>query len=244
MKRAYLLLSLAVLVVLSVLFRPYIWAAISPVAMKFAKSRTVEERLQQYGDRARGRLKPFFAAAHVSYPPQKVILVALKGERLLQVCAADTTGAMRFICSYPIRGLSGHAGPKLREGDRQVPEGVYPVESLNPNSRFHLALRVGYPNAFDREQAQRDGRTNLGGDIMIHGSSVSVGCLAMGDQTAEDMFVLAADVGLPHLTVLIAPVDFRKGENVPDSVQLPAWSGSLYADIKTRLGELPAGKAN
>src|SRR5204863_8498878 len=62
-----------------------------------------------------------------------------------------------------------------------ISEGIYPIESLNPNSRFHLSLRIGYPNAFDRAQAAKEKRTNLGGDIMIHGNSVSIGCLAMGE---------------------------------------------------------------
>ena len=74
------------------------------------------------------------------------------------------------LARYPIRAASGALGPKLREGDRQVPEGVYDIESLNPNSRFHVALRVGYPNAFDRQMAGREGRTALGGDIMIRAS--------------------------------------------------------------------------
>ena len=166
-------------------------------------------------------------------------LVGLKTEKILQVYANDSTGAPRFVRSYPIRAASGHLGPKLREGDGQVPEGIYPIESLNPNSRFHLALRVGYPNAFDREQAAKDGRTNLGGDIMIHGNSVSVGCLAMGDEAAEDLFVLAGDTGLKSVTVILTPVDFREGKSVPRSAQLPGWTESLYQTIRSRLKEFP-----
>lgn len=74
---------------------------------------------------------------------------------------------------------------------------------------------------------------------MIHGSSVSVGCLAMGNETAEDLFVLAADVGLPNVTVIIAPVDFRKGKTVPKPVKLPDWSSILYSQIKVQLAQLP-----
>lgn len=242
MKRIYILLFLAVLVILVVVFKPYIWAAISPMAMKFTKTKTVAERIQQYGDQARARLKPRFEQAHVSYPPRQVTLVGLKTERVLQVYASDATGASRFIRSYPIRAASGQLGPKLREGDHQVPEGIYPIESLNPNSRFHLALRVGYPNTFDREQAAKESRVKLGGDIMIHGSSISVGCLAMGDEAAEDLFVLVSDTGLPNSTVIIAPVDFRTGKSLPQSVQLPAWTESLYSQIRLRLAELPVEK--
>jgi murein L,D-transpeptidase YafK len=167
----------------------------------------------------------------------------LKTEQVLQVYAADKSGRYHWIRSYPILAASGIPGPKLQEGDGQVPEGVYPVESLNPNSRFHVALRVGYPNAFDRSQAEKEGRTKLGGDIMIHGSSVSVGCLAMGDEAAEDLFVLAADTGLPNVTLIIAPVDFRKGKSVPKPVKLPDWSVILYSQIRVQLNGLPPEEA-
>jgi hypothetical protein len=55
---------------------------------------------------------------------------------------------------------------------------VYRIEHLNPMSSYHLSMKVSYPNAFDRRMAARDRRTNLGGDIFIHGKSVSIGCVA------------------------------------------------------------------
>ena len=124
-----------------------------------ASGRTVEQRVAEIGPAARQRLEPHFRAAGLSYPPTRVVLVGLKEERRLDVYASAGGGeALRFIRSYPIIAASGGPGPKLREGDRQVPEGLYAIESLNPNSRFHVSLRVGYPNAFDREKAARDGR--------------------------------------------------------------------------------------
>src|SRR5436189_3919823 len=187
MKRLSAIIILVVLVVLIVRYRPYVWAAISPLVQKFKTSKTVAERLEQYGEPARARLRPYVRSKRVSYPPAKVVMVGLKKERLLELYAGESEQTLKFIRRYPVLGASGLLGPKLREGDRQVPEGVYGIESLNPNSRFHLSLRVGYPNSFDREQVAKDGRTNLGGDIMIHGSSVSVGCLAMGDEVIEEL---------------------------------------------------------
>jgi len=239
MKRWIIPVILLVLLALAWIFRPYVWAAVSPVVMKFAPRRTVEQRLDQFGAAARARWKPYFAKAQTPYPPPAVKLVALKTEQVMQVYAVDKSRRSHWIRTYPILAASGIPGPKLQEGDGQVPEGVYPIESLNPNSRFHVALRVGYPNTFDRFQAAREGRTQLGGDIMIHGSSVSVGCLAMGNEAAEDLFVLAADTGLTNVTVIIAPVDFRKGKEVPKVVKLPEWSASLYRQIKTELAGLP-----
>lgn len=129
-------------------------------------------------------------------------------------------------------------GPKLRYGDFQVPEGFYRIESLNPNSAFHLSLRVNYPNRFDRAQAQSEGRTGLGGNIMIHGSNVSIGCLAMGDEAAEDLFVLASQTGRENIRLILSPVDFRQGD-VPADEKRPAWVSALYREIKTALSPLP-----
>ncbi len=207
-----------------------------------ARAATIAERLEQYGVSARTRLSPHFRLAGVVYPPQELAFVGLKEEKVLQVYAKSGTNGFTFIRAYPIQAASGVAGPKLREGDRQVPEGIYGIELLNPNSSYHLSLRVNYPNAFDRAQAAKEQRTKLGGDIMIHGKEKSIGCLAMGDEAAEDLFVLAADTGIEKITVILAPVDFRAGKTVPEVAKLPPWTTQLYQEIKSRLAELPLPK--
>jgi hypothetical protein len=204
--------------------------------------KSVSERVLQYGDRVAARLQPDFSKAGVDYPPGKVTLVILKQERVLELYAQSPKAdgqSYRFIRSYPILAASGHLGPKLREGDWQVPEGIYSVESLNPNSHYHLALHVDYPNAFDRAQAQVDGRTQLGGDIMIHGSYVSIGCVAMGDSAAEDLFVLTAKTGLPNVRLLFCPLDFRETKAPLSGPDFPAWTQQLYADLAKALNALP-----
>ena len=74
---------------------------------------------------------------------------------------------------------------------------------------------------------------------MIHGSAASVGCLAMGDEAAEDLFVLAARTGLSNITVVIAPVDFRVRDLPGGELSLPAWTDRLYASIKVALQSYP-----
>jgi hypothetical protein len=202
---------------------------------------TVASRLRQYGPTVRARLAPDFRRAGVTYPPRRVLLAAFKQERRLEVYAAGsaTSGPLRFIRSYEVLGASGTLGPKLAEGDGQVPEGFYRVESLNPNSQYHLALRLDYPNADDRAQGRRDGRKRLGSDIMIHGNIGSIGCLAMGDPASEDLFVLAAEARAENVRVLIAPVDFRRGD-VPADAKRPAWVTARYADLRRAVRVLPA----
>ena len=214
----------------------YVLARLYPTVLG---TRTIDDRLRQYGPAARGRLAPSFHAASLAYPPGEVRLVAFKRERRLDVfAAARQSGSLRYVRSYRILGASGVEGPKLREGDRQVPEGVYAVESLNPNSRFHLSLRLNYPNAFDREMGAKDGRTSLGGDIMIHGGDRSVGCLAMGDDVAEELFVLAADVGIENVSVVIVPFNLRAAIGTVQSAG-PAWTPRLYESLRDELEKVP-----
>lgn len=198
---------------------------------------TVAERLEAYGPEVAERLGPVFRRAGLDYPPQELAFVAFKDTRLLEVYALrPDSRAWQFVTEYPVLAASGEAGPKLAEGDKQVPEGLYRVELLNPNSKFHLSLRLNYPNAFDRAMAAEEGRTRLGGDIMIHGKAASVGCLAIGDRAAEDLFVLSALASLDRVRVLISPTDFRSNPQ-PGLIEEPRWVRQLYADIRVELGQ-------
>ncbi len=201
---------------------------------------TIPERVAQYGPTARTRLAPYFAAAGVPYPPDRFALLGFKQERELHLLAAGPGQPLTFVRAYPILGASGVLGPKLREGDLQVPEGVYPIDYLNPNSIAHLSIGLGYPNAYDRARAAEDGRDTLGSAIMIHGGVSSNGCLAIGDRGAEELFVLAADAGWDDALVVLSPVDFRRSA-LPATSGRPAtrWVGDLYARLRAQLAPLP-----
>jgi hypothetical protein len=201
--------------------------------------KNIADRVAEFGAAVDARLAPLFREKGVAYPPQQIVFLGFKKERQLEVLAADADGKLKFIRAYPILAASGKAGPKLQQGDGQVPEGFYKIESLNPNSRFHLSLRVNYPNDSDHAHAADEGRTDLGGDIMIHGSFVSVGCLAMGDSAAEDLFVLAAKTGVKNIRVILSPVDFRNGATVETNDAQPQWTRELYAQIKIELAKFP-----
>lgn len=208
-------------------------------AIQGAKGRaTIEDRLAQYGPAARARLKPRFDAIGVAYPPKKIILVGLKQERQLEVWVSGNGKQFKHLHTYPILGASGVLGPKLSEGDRQVPEGLYRVELLNPNSLYHLSLRVNYPNDFDLKHARAEGRTEPGSDIMIHGKTASIGCLAMGDPAIEEIFVLSAETGIKNIEIILSPVDFRKRPLPTPAKPLPVWTKDLYREIQTKLAEI------
>jgi hypothetical protein len=194
-------------------------------------SRTVSDVIGQYGGSSEARLVRAFSQAGVAYPPARVALLGLKAERTLEVWAFERNG-WHFVMKYPIRAASGTPGPKLREGDRQVPEGIYRITWLNPNSRFHLSMKLDYPNAFDLRHAHREGRQQPGSNIFIHGNSVSIGCLAMGDRVIEDLFVLAAGIGKENIRVVIAPHDPRKAPLPRSLPNGPTWVAELYEQIE------------
>lgn len=91
------------------------------------------------------------------YPKELLLIVDKSGKSLMFYGKKKSDKSCSLIKTYPIKKVSGKLGPKLKSGDKQTPEGIYEMESLNPKSRFHLALRVNYPNKFDIEMAGRDG---------------------------------------------------------------------------------------
>ena len=204
---------------------------------------SVRDRVAQYGYQAKQRLAPYFRAAEVDYPPHTVVLVGFKWEKRLDLYAGNSPDELKFIRYYDVLAASGVLGPKLREGDRQVPEGVYRLTQLNPNSSFHLSLKIGYPNTFDRLMGRVENRRNLGGAIFIHGSSVSAGCLAMSDPVAEEIFTLVAQTGLGNASIILSPVDLRRvpAPNPLDH-DVPVWTPHLYAIIQRALWALPPAR--
>ena len=195
---------------------------------------TVEDVLQAYGTSVTDKFNYYFAKAKVSYPPQKVIFIALKQEKKLELWARDS-GEFRFIRDYYIMAASGGTGPKLRQGDRQVPEGIYRIAKLDPNSHYHLSMKLNYPNGFDLLHARHEGRAAPGSNILIHGKAASTGCLAMGDKTIEELFVLTAQVGIENVKVVIAPHDPRAYPLETGVEKHPKWITQLYSMISREI---------
>jgi hypothetical protein len=183
-----------------------------------------------YAPKAEARLVPYFERAHMSYPPQRLALLIFKKERKLELWANDGC-RWALIKTYPVLAASGGPGPKLHEGDDQVPEGIYKIASMNPRSHYHLSLDLNYPNNFDREHARRDHRRHLGENIFIHGWAVSIGCIAVGNQAIEELFVLVYKTGISHVQVIIAPNDLRRALPIKGNNKQPRWLPSLYLSL-------------
>jgi murein L,D-transpeptidase YafK len=117
-----------------------------------------------------------------------LLMIACKDIDLLEIYARKMQEtAYTRVFSYRICSRSGQLGPKRKEGDRQVPEGFYHIDRFNPTSRFHLSLGLNYPNLSDKRKSIHH---NLGDDIFIHGSCVTIGCLPMTDGYMEEIYLL------------------------------------------------------
>ncbi len=180
-----------------------------------------EYRGPRDGDRAahaRGRveaaLRKLADEAGLPSPIPRLAFLASKQEGVLEAYGARSDqGPFRLVASWPVLKQSGGLGPKRREGDRQVPEGLYHIDRFNPKSSYYLSLGINYPNPSDRALGDPQ---RPGSDIFIHGDQLSIGCLAMGDAAIEQIYTLADDArraGQARIPVMILP--FRPGGKAP-----------------------------
>ncbi|MBV8924504.1 MAG: murein L,D-transpeptidase [Bradyrhizobium sp.] len=156
---------------------------------------------------------------------QSPILVRLfKQEAELEVWKQNRSGKFELLKTYPICRWSGDLGPKVREGDRQAPEGFYSISpaQMNPQSAYYLSFNTGYPNAYDRALG------HTGSELMVHGDCSSRGCYAMTDEQIAEIYALGRESffggqkafqfeAFPfHMT----PVNMAKHRNNPN---MPFW---------------------
>jgi len=118
-----------------------------------------------------------------------ILMRVFKQEAELEVWKQDDSGRFALLRTYPICRWSGELGPKFKTGDRQAPEGFYPITPglMNPDSSQYLAINTGFPNAYDRANSR------TGAFLMIHGGCSSAGCYAMTDEQIAEIYALARE---------------------------------------------------
>ena len=180
----------------------------------------------QYG-KAMKSLSPEMVTAlqTKNMPTESPMLVRLfKEEAELEVWKQDAAGRYDLLKTYPICRWSGELGPKVKEGDRQAPEGFYTITpaQMNPNSQFYLSFNMGYPNAYDKSW----GRT--GAHLMVHGDCSSRGCYAMTDDQIGEIYALAREsffggqraFQVQAFPFRFTPTNFARHRNNPN---MPFW---------------------
>lgn len=195
--------------------------------------KTINSVMATIKDRVEQSLSLASVEAGISFPAKRYTLIAYKMEQMLQLWGRNDENDNVFIKEYALTANSGIAGPKLQEGDLQIPEGVYDIEALNPESKFYLSLKVNYPNAFDLQMAKTDGRSDLGGDIFLHGGSKSTGCIAIGDIAIEELFYIGATTGFEKF--IISPCYFEGDRPVVEYKIKIHWYETLLKEINFQL---------
>jgi len=156
---------------------------------------------------------------------QSPMLVRLfKQEAELEVWKQDRSGRFALLKTYPICRWSGDLGPKVREGDRQAPEGFYAITpgQMNPQSAYYLSFNTGYPNAYDRSLG------HTGSELMVHGDCSSRGCYAMTDEQIAEIYSLGREsffggqksFQFQAYPFRMTPINMAKHRNNPN---MPFW---------------------
>src|SRR5215469_739471 len=156
---------------------------------------------------------------------QSPILIRLfKQEAELEVWKQNRSGKFELLKTYPICRWSGDLGPKVREGDRQAPEGFYSISpaQMNPQSAYYLSFNTGYPNAYDRALG------HTGSELMVHGDCSSRGCYAMTDEQIAEIYALGREsffggqkaFQFQAYPFRMTPLNFARHRNNPN---MPFW---------------------
>lgn len=149
------------------------------------------------------------------WPARYVYIRSFKYDSELEVWVKNSKEERyQLFKTYKICAMAGTLGPKRMAGDYQVPEGFYYIDEFNPKSEYHFSLGLNYPNASDRILSDS---VQPGGDIYIHGSCVTTGCIPITDAQIEELYVLAVhakDLGEDFIPVHIFPVNFNNPQSV------------------------------
>lgn len=150
-----------------------------------------------------------FEEKKLSWPPQEMYIRSFKYDRQLEVWVkGNAKESFKLFKSYKVCMQSGTIGPKRMEGDFQVPEGFYYINEFNPNSKYHLALGLNYPNTADKILSDS---IRPGNAIYIHGSCVSTGCIPISDEPIEEVYIMATLVkanGQDFIPVHVFPIKY------------------------------------
>ena len=160
-------------------------------------------------------LKKQFAAKKLVWPAKFIYIRTFKYDSDLEVWVKSTIkDTFQLFKTYKVCAVAGTMGPKRIQGDYQVPEGFYYINIFNPNSNYHLSLGLNYPNSSDLILADS---SQPGGDIYIHGSCVTEGCIPITNQQIEDLYILtthARNNGQDFIPVHIYPIKFNNPKSV------------------------------
>lgn len=159
------------------------------IAQSFKEEQLRFSRVKTAFREKEGKVDTLLMKCRINKTSLNIFLRAFKHEKRLELWGKHSDDRkFQLITQYPFCKSSGDLGPKRKEGDGQIPEGVYHINHFNPNSNFCLSLGINYPNASD---AILGVKGKLGGEIYIHGDCVTIGCIPITDDRIKELYVVA-----------------------------------------------------
>ena len=188
---------------------------------KFKEQQLTFERVRTAYDQKWETLQKFLNFNGLK-PGFEMYLAAYKKEGKLEVWLKNKEEQRyKLFRTYDFCAHSGTLGPKIKEGDRQTPEGFYKISAFNPKSNFYLSLGINYPNAVD---LARSGTAKPGTDIYIHGNCVTIGCIPITDDKIKEVYILAIEAkngGQENIPVHIFPFKMSKENLLAQKTKFP-----------------------
>lgn len=192
------------------------------------KYKRVKDAYNEKGD----TMKKLLEAKGVKDLKYEMFIQAFKSERIVEIWVKpDGKSSYIHLIDYKFCSFSGSLGPKRKQGDGQIPEGVYYIKHFNPFSNFHLSLGINYPNESDSKLGVKG---NLGDNIYIHGNCVTIGCIPITDDKIKELYILAVDAksnGQSKIPVYIFPYKMTESnikkfekENSKDTKKTEFWN--------------------
>ncbi len=187
-------------------------------------------------------VKQYFADKNLSMDKFQLFLRAFKKEQILEVWIKEKNKEQfTLLHTYNFCSSSGTLGPKRKEGDLQIPEGIYYINHFNPLSNFYLSLGINYPNESDKILSDK---THPGGAIYIHGNCVTIGCIPITDDKIKELYVIAVEAkngGQEKIPVHIFPakldadgMDYlRKETSIVETIRFWENLQSIYQDFQS-----------
>jgi len=178
-------------------------------------------------------VKEYFSAKKLNYEGFHLFLRAFKKEQKLEVWVREAgRDEYSLLHVYDFCAVSGTLGPKRKEGDYQIPEGIYSINHFNPLSKFYLSLGINYPNASDKILSDP---ISPGGDIYIHGNCVTIGCIPLTDDKIKELYIMAVEAknnGQDKIPVHVFPAKLSDAELNSLKATFPAKSIVFWKNLK------------
>jgi len=178
-------------------------------------------------------VKDYFAAKKLNYEGFHLFIRAFKKEQKLEVWVREAGKDVHSLLhTYDFCAISGTLGPKRKEGDYQIPEGIYSINHFNPLSNFYLSLGINYPNASDKILSDRK---SPGGSIYIHGNCVTIGCIPLTDDKIKELYIMAVEArnnGQEKIPVHIFPAKLTVAEMTSLKAAFPPNTITFWENLK------------